>query len=44
MPEDIKCHELWQYGYQKKRIVQTKRFKGSKIIPQEQNIRRSQKN
>ena len=43
MVDDIKCHELWQYGYQKKRIDQTKRSKGFKIIPQEQNNQKSPK-
>ena len=44
MPFDIKCHKVSQYGYQKKRINQTKLSKEFRIIPQEQNIRKSQKN
>ena len=44
MVDDIKCHELWQYGYQKKRINQTKLSKGFKIIPQEQNNQKFPKN
>ena len=44
MVDDIKFHELWQYGYQKKRIDKTKLSKGFKIIPQEQNNRKSPKN
>ena len=44
MPDDIKCHELCQYGYQKKRIDQTKLYKGFRITPQEQNITKNPKN
>ena len=44
MVDDVKCHELWQYGYQKKRINQTKLSKGFRIVPQEQNNQKSREN
>ena len=41
--DDIKSHGLWQYGYQRKRIDQTKWAKGFRIISQQQNIRKIKK-
>ena len=44
MPDDMQCHKLCQYGYQKKHIDQTKLSKGFRMISQEQNIRENPKN
>ena len=44
MPDDIECHELCQYGYQKKRIDQTKWSRWLRISLQEQNIEKFPKN
>ena len=39
LPYDIKCHELCQYGYQKKRIDET-----MESIIQEQNLEKMANN
>ena len=44
MIDDIKYHELWQYGYQKKRIDESKCLEIFRIISQEQLIRKNPKN
>ena len=44
MPDDIEWHELCQYGYQKKRIDQTKWSRWLRISLQEQNIEKFPKN
>ena len=44
IPYDIKCHKVWQYGYQKNRIDQTNWSKGCRIIFQEQNVTQNPKN
>ena len=42
-PYDIRCHKVWQYGYQKKRIDQTKWSKLCRIVWQEQNMKQNPK-
>ena len=44
LPYDIKCHELCQYGYQKKRIDETNWSKAIRIIIQEQNLEKMANN
>ena len=43
MPYYIRCHKAWQYGYQKKRIDQTKWFKLAKRVWQEQDMKQNPK-
>ena len=44
MPYDIKCHKVWQYGYQKKRIDQTNWSMGYWTLRIEKNEAKNAKN
>ena len=43
MPYDITCHKIWQYGYKKNRLDQTKWSMTTRIIWQEQNLTKNVK-
>ena len=44
MPYDIKCHKVWQYGYQKNRIDQTNWSMGHWALRIEKNEAKNAKN